>query len=288
MRKQKILAQLSMVITTMIWGITFVMVKDALNDAPPYMFASLRFGIAFLLGFIYVNKGIKDISDTEMLGGLLCGFCLFVGYAFQNFGLMETTPSKSAFITSVSVILVPIILVLFKIKKVNPRIWVAVVLAIIGLYILLNPTGGGINVGDMLTFGCAVSFAAHVIMQDKYLSKGASISKLFLIQIMFVTLFSCISVFLFEDISIHISQRLIIALLITGILATFVAIMFMVWAQTILGPNQTAILLSLEPVFAALFSTFFAGEILGIYGWVGGMVVVLGVISSGISFKKTV
>ena len=68
MRKQKILAQLSMVITTMIWGITFVMVKDALNDAPPYMFASLRFGIAFLLGFIYVNKGIKDISDTEMLG----------------------------------------------------------------------------------------------------------------------------------------------------------------------------------------------------------------------------
>ena len=286
MRKQKILAQLSMVITTMIWGITFVMVKDALNDAPPYMFASLRFGIAFLLGFIYVNKGIKDISDTEMLGGLLCGFCLFVGYAFQNFGLMETTPSKSAFITSVSVILVPIILVLFKIKKVNPRIWIAVVLAIIGLYILLNPTGGGINVGDMLTFGCAVSFAAHVIMQDKYLSKGASISKLFLIQIMFVTLFSCISVFLFEDISIHISQRLIIALLVTGILATFVAIMFMVWAQTILGPNQTAILLSLEPVFAALFSTFFAGEILGIYGWVGGMIVVLGVISSEISFNK--
>ena len=286
MRKQKILAQLSMVITTMIWGITFVMVKDALNDAPPYMFASLRFGIAFLLGFIYVNKGIKDISDTEMLGGLLCGFCLFVGYAFQNFGLMETTPSKSAFITSVSVILVPIILVLFKIKKVNPRIWVAVILAIIGLYILLNPTGGGINVGDMLTFGCAVSFAVHVIMQDKYLSKGASISKLFLIQIMFVTLFSCISVFLFEDISIHISQRLIIALLVTGILATFVAIMFMVWAQTILGPNQTAVLLSLEPVFAALFSTFFAGEILGIYGWVGGMIVVLGVISSEISFNK--
>ena len=102
------------------------------------MFASLRFGIAFLLGLIYVNKGIKDISDTEMLGGLFCGFCLFLGYAFQNFGLMETTPSKSAFITSVSVILVPLILVLFKIKKVNIRIWVAVILAIIGLYILLN------------------------------------------------------------------------------------------------------------------------------------------------------
>ena len=286
MKKQKILAQLSMVVTTMIWGITFVMVKDALNDAPPYMFASLRFGIAFILGLVYVNKGIKNITDVEMLGGLFCGFCLFVGYAFQNFGLIETTPSRSAFITSVSVILVPLILVLFRMRRVNTRIWIAVVLAIIGLYILLNPTGGGINIGDILTFGCAVSFAAHVIMQDKYLSKGASISKLFLIQIMFVTIFSCTSVFIFEDMIINISERLIIALLVTGILATFVAIMFMVWAQTILGPNQTAILLSLEPVFAALFSTFFAGEILGIYGWVGGMIVVLGVISSEISFKK--
>ena len=72
----------------------------------------------------------------------------------------------------------------------------------------------------------------------------------------------------------------------TGILATFVAIMFMVWAQTILGPNQTAVLLSLEPVFAALFSTLFAGEILGLYGWIGGMIVVVGVVSSEISFKK--
>ena len=106
---------------------------------------------------------------------------------------------------------------------------------------------------------------------------------------MFVTIFSCIGVFVFEDISIRMSERLIVALLVTGTLATFVAIMFMVWAQTILGPNQTAVLLSLEPVFAALFSTFFAGEILGLYGWIGGMIVVIGVVSSEISFnKKTV
>ena len=288
MNKRKLLAQLAMVVTTMIWGITFVMVKDALNDAPPYMFASLRFGVAFILGFIYVNKEIKNITSNEMYGGLLCGFCLFMGYAFQNFGLMETSPSKSAFITSVSVILVPIILVLFKLKKVNMRIWIAVILAIIGLYILLNPSGGGINIGDILTFGCAVSFAVHVIFQDRYLSKGASISKLFLIQVMFVTLFSCLSVFIFEGIVINISERLVVAILVTGILATFVAIMLMVWSQTILGPNQTAVLLSLEPVFAALFSTVFAGEILGIYGWVGGMIVVLGVLSSEIPFSKKI
>ena len=171
MKNYKFLAQLGMVLTTMIWGVTFVMVKDALNDATPFMFAALRFGLSFVLACIYVNKGIKDISFNGLVGGLVCGFCLYVGYAFQNYGLIETTPSKSAFITSVSVILVPVILVAFRIKSVHLRIWVATFLAIVGLYILLNPAGGEFNIGDILTFGCAVSFAVHVILQDYYLSK---------------------------------------------------------------------------------------------------------------------
>ena len=275
---QQRLAQLSMVFITMIWGITFVMVKEALNDALPYMFASLRFGLAFFVGLVYLNKNIKNINHLEMVGGLVCGLCLFAGYAFQNYGLMQTTPSKSAFITSVSVILVPVILSIFRIKKVD--------LATVGLYILLNPSGGEVNIGDILTFGCALSFALHVIAQDYYLTKGSSISRLFLSQVMFVSLLSSGRVFLFESPEIIISQRLIVAILVTGFLATFVAIMLMVWSQTILNANQTAILLSLEPVFAALFSVTFAGEILGIYGWIGGMIVVLGVVSSEFSFTK--
>ena len=283
---QRRLAQISMVATTVIWGITFVMVKEALNDAPPYMFASLRFGLAFFIGLIYLNKKIKDINHLEMIGGLICGLCLFAGYAFQNYGLMQTTPSKSAFITSVSVILVPVLLSVFRIKKVDFKIWVSVSLATIGLYVLLNPSGGEINIGDILTFGCALSFAIHIIAQDYYLSKGSSIARLFLSQVMFVSLFSSLSVFIFESPEIIISQRLIIAILVTGFLATFVAILLMVWAQTILNANQTALLLSLEPVFAALFSTTFAGEILGVYGWVGGMIVVLGIVSSEFSLIK--
>ena len=106
-----------MVLTTMIWGITFVMVKDALNDATPFMFAFLRFSLSFVLAFVYVNKGIFNIDNKTMMAGLFCGLCLYVGYSFQNYGLMQTSPSKSAFVTSVSVIMVPILLVLFKLKK---------------------------------------------------------------------------------------------------------------------------------------------------------------------------
>jgi len=279
MKNPKFLAQLGMVLTTMIWGVTFVMVKDALNDATPFMFAALRFGLSFILACIYLNKGIKYIDTKAMIGGLICGICLYVGYAFQNYGLMQTTPSKSAFITSVSVILVPIILVMFRIKSVHLRIWVATFLAIVGLYILLNPTGGEFNIGDILTFGCALSFAIHVIFQDYYLSKGVNVTHLLLTQLMFITLFSCLSVWAIEDLTVVMSNRLITAILVTGSLATFVALFIMVWAQTILSPGQTAILLSLEPVFAALFSTIFAGEILGIHGWIGGGIIVFAILS---------
>ena len=275
----KVLAQLGMVITTMIWGVTFVMVKEALNDAKPFMFATLRFGLSFFIALIYVNKKIFKIDKKSMLAGLLCGFCLYVGYGFQNFGLMETTPSKSAFVTSVSVIMVPILLVLFRLKTVHPRIWVATFLAIVGLYILLDPAGKGLNIGDILTFGCALSFAAHVIFQDRALISGVDVGSLLLIQLMFITFFSGISVVAYEGFEIIISQRLIVAIVVTGVLATFLALLIMVWAQTILGPNQTAILLSLEPVFAALFSTIFAGEILGLNGWIGGFIIVFAILT---------
>ena len=103
----------------------------------------------------------------------------------------------------------PVILVAFRIKSVHLRIWVATFLAIVGLYILLNPAGGEFNIGDILTFGCAVSFAVHVIFQDYYLSKGVHVSHLLLTQLMFITVFSCLSVCVFEDLSLIMSLSLI-------------------------------------------------------------------------------
>jgi len=287
MNRKVFLAQLSMVIITMIWGITFVMVKEALNDAPPFIFSTLRFGLAFIMGVLYLNKKIKSINRKEIIGGILCGFLLFSGYGFQNFGLMLTTPSKSAFITSVSVIFVPILLVLFRLQKVANKIWLIVLFATLGLYILLNPMGGGINLGDILTFGCALSFAFHVIYQDIYVNQEVDITRFFTVQVFFVFLFSLLSSFVFENYStVLISQRLLVAVFVTGVLATFIAIILMIWAQRVLSATKTAIFLSLEPVFAALFSVSFAGEILGIYGWTGGMIIVLSVMSSAFVLPK--
>ena len=277
MKNKKYLAQILLVFVTLIWGATFIIVKDALNDAGPFAFGTLRFTIAGILTLVIVNKSIFTLTKTEIIGGLICGFCLFCGYAFQNFGLMQTSASKSAFITSVSVLMVPIILYLFNIQKVKMKVWFAVVLATIGLYILLDPRGGMINWGDILTFGCAMGFAVHIIFQGYYVKKNVRVLPFFLVQAWVVVGLSFINSLLFEPIFAIWSPRLISALLVTGIAATFIAILLMIWAQQILNPSETAIIFSLEPVFATVFAIIFAGEILGLWGYIGGGLIVLAV-----------
>jgi drug/metabolite transporter (DMT)-like permease len=280
------LAQIGLVFTTLAWGATFVLVKEGLNHAQPFTFGAYRFLIATICTAFLVRSQIFQLHKQEFYSAVLCGFFLFTGYAFQNFGLWEnefytsTTPSKSAFITSISIIMVPIMLVITGIQKVSFRIWTAILLATIGLYLLLDPTGTGISLGDIFTFGCATSFAIHIILQDRYAKKGIHVTRFFLIQVVTVTTLSFICSFFFDTQSPSWSPELINALLMTGIIATTIAILIMVWAQQILSPSQTALIFSLEPVFAAVFSWILIGELLGFWGWVGGFLVVLAVVWS--------
>ena len=280
------LAQIGLVFTTLAWGATFVMVKEGLNHAQPFTFGAYRFLIATICTAFLVRSRIFELNKQEFLGAVLCGFFLFTGYTFQNFGLWEnefyisTTPSKSAFITSISIIMVPLMLVLSGLQKVSTRIWVAIILATIGLYLLLDPSGSGISLGDGLTFGCATCFAIHIIIQDRYAKGGIHVTRFFFIQVAVVTLLSFICSYFFDTQPPIWSSELINALLMTGIIATTIAILIMVWAQQILSPSQTALIFSLEPVFAAFFSWILIGEILGFWGWVGGVLVVIAVVWS--------
>ena len=274
----KIAAQFALVFVTIIWGLTFVLVKQSLNDAPPFYFATLRFGLATILAIIVVNSKIFQIKKNEIIGGIICGFFLFMGYSFQNFGLMNTTASKSAFITSVSVLLVPILLITFNLQQVKWRIWIAVIMATLGLYLLILPGGGELNLGDLLTVGCALSFALHIIAQDIYIKKEVRLLFFFCVQLGFVTLISYINAIIFEPSAIIWSYRLFAAIIITGVLATFLAFLLMIWSQKILNPSETAIIFSVEPVAAALFAMAFGGEVLGLFGWIGGGLICLAVV----------
>ena len=276
MKDSRTLAILGLVLVTFIWGATFVMVKDALNDIDPYLFAGFRFGIATLLSFFLLKKN-DSLSSLEIVGGLYCGIFLFAGYAFQNYGLMLTSPSRSAFITSVSVILVPLIQVVFLKREIKNKLWMSIAIATIGLYMLLNPGNEKINLGDIITFGCAMSFAIHILFQDQYVNQKIRINNFFFFQSLVVTILSFLFNGVFESNTAQFSYSAINALAITGFLATFISFLIMIWAQKILSPSETALIFSLEPVFAAMISFLVVGEVLGYIGWIGGLLVVVGV-----------
>ncbi|MAP61784.1 MAG: hypothetical protein CMF82_02390 [Candidatus Marinimicrobia bacterium] len=224
----------------------------------------------------------------EFKGALICGVFLFLGYNFQNFGLwLDSTPTTSAFITSISVVFVPLFLVISGKQKISNNIWYSVFLALLGLFLLLDPINAGIKIGDIITFGCAICFAGHIIAQDEAVKKEINIFRFFLIQIGIVCVLSFLCSIIFEPTDLLNSMQvefwsstLVNALLINGILATTVAIMIMVWAQKIVTASQTAIFFSLEPLFAALFSWYLIGEKIGLYGMIGGTIIVVAIIIS--------
>ena len=287
MNQSRLPAQIGLIFTTLAWGATFVLVKEGLKDANPFIFAFYRFLLAALviIPFIFFSKQkniFSNFNSHEIKGGILCGLLLYMGYGFQNYGLEITTPSKSAFITSMSILLVPIFVFFIKHKKINKHLWVSIVIAIIGLYLLLNPSdvhiNNPINTGDFLTFGCAIMFALHIIVQGDFVIKKINLIRFFIIQSLSVSVISLLSSFVILDFTVNWSYPLIMAIVITAIFGTTFAIFTMIWAQKKLSASETAIIFSMEPVFAAVFSIILGVESFSFLQWVGGVIIVLAVI----------
>ena len=309
MTKNRLLAQIGLVLTTLAWGATFVLVKDSLEYAKPFTFIFFRFIIATLtiLPFILLKKEklskfFRNFNSNEIKGGIICGFLLYAGYAFQNFGLDITIPSKSAFITSISVLIVPIILIFYKKEKISYNLWISILIVVAGLYLLIEP-GSLINqntkygneaflpnIGDLLTFGCAVFFAMHIIAQSDIVKNKINLIRFFIAQCLSVSIFAGISALIFNEPSVLWNHpeinTLYLSLMINGMIATTFAIFMMIWAQKILTAGETAVIFSLEPIFAVLFSIFMGVESFGILKWLGGIMVVLAVIYYSLSSNK--
>ena len=192
------LAVSGLVFTTFIWGITFELVEESLKSIPPLIFNTIRFFIASICTSLLIFFKYKkiDISKNEFKAGVICAVLLSLGYFFQAFGLWEnifylkSDPNKSAFITGTSVLMVPIIMFLMGKGRPSVHLWFSIILVLTGLAILLNPNVANFTVGDILTFGCAISFAAHIIFQGQYLiNKINNIYNFFLVQMSMASLF---------------------------------------------------------------------------------------------------
>ena len=284
------LAVFGLVVTTFIWGVTFELVEESLKSIPPFLFSTIRFFIASFCTLLLVIIKYKKINITknEFMAGIICAIFLFLGYFFQSFGLWEnifyikTDPNKSAFITGTSVLMVPIIMFIMGKGNNNIHLWISIFVVLTGLTILLNPNVANFTMGDLLTFGCSISFATHIIYQGKYLiNKINNIYNFFLVQMSITTMLFLIGAFFeyrFSIIELEWNYNVWMGLSITGLLATFVAILLMVWAQKIVSPIQTAMIFTLEPVFAGVYNHFFTEHILTNWGIFAGFIIVSGIL----------
>jgi drug/metabolite transporter (DMT)-like permease len=282
------LAHVLLLGVVLVWGVTFVLVKDALQDASPLLFNLLRMALAFLALAIVNYQQLLQIDRKAVLSGLVVGLFLAAGYQFQTAGLARTTPAKSAFITGLVVVFVPILTLFPSLRSgtTPPPRWTTAagaVLAFSGLFLLTTPTGTSwqnllvsIGPGDLLSLACAVAFAGHLLALAHFSHKVPT-SQLATIQVGVAVLVMAITLPLGGRPHLALTPRLFIALGITSLLATAAAFTIQTWAQRHLPPTHTAILLTLEPVFAALTSYFVLNERLGRRSLMGAIFILAGI-----------
>jgi drug/metabolite transporter (DMT)-like permease len=279
-------AYLLLVAVVGIWGSTFVVVKGALSDVSPLLFNFIRMSLAFVcLGAIYRGH-LGRVNRGAVLSGAIIGFCLAAGYQFQTAGLRLTTPSKSAFITGMVVVLVPLLSAIPGIRPPAARpsswnAWCGALIAFVGIVLLTTPAGAAfdfrsVNPGDLLTFGCALGFSLHVLALA-HLAPRFPFEQLAVLQIGFCAGFMALSLPLLERPRIHWSSRVVVALLITAVLATAIAFAVQSWAQRYLPATHTALILALEPVFAWITSFLVLGERLSRRSASGALLILAGI-----------
>ena len=264
-------------VVTAIWGSTFVVVKGALADASPLPFLALRFLLAGLLLLAILGRG--QVERRAIPPGAILGFFLFAGYLFQTWGLVYTTPSKSAFLTGFSVILVPLIMMLSGVRM-GAGSLLGGVLGLLGIYLLVAPSGmATVNRGDLLTLVGALSFAVHIVLVGHY-TKRFSFQHLVPPQISVVGLLALVALPMTPYQYLHLTGRLVVAILVTAVLATGVAFSVQNWAQQYTPAAHTALIFALEPVFAGLSSWLVTGEHFGGKALLGSGLILAGMVLS--------
>lgn len=269
-----------------IWGSTFVLVKQALNDSSPLVLNSARMIVAAVALAAFYRKKIAVLTRPALIAGLIVGIFLFLGYAFQTSGLKLTTPSKSAFLTGTSSVLVPLVLV--AIWRVHIHVWrvAGIMLALAGLFLMTVPGGGTgfadfakVNRGDILTLGCALSFTFHVIFVGRA-SQRFPFEQVAFLQVATAAVLMTLSTPLLEHPYFRPTATVIGAVFVTGVLCTAVAFSVQSWAQQFTPATHTALIFTTEPVFAWLTSFFYLHERLGLRAGAGALLILAGVLVS--------
>jgi drug/metabolite transporter (DMT)-like permease len=270
---------LSLFAVTLIWGSTFILVKQALADISTLLFLTLRFSVATLVLLLVFRKELRAPHLWPSLrGGALAGLCLFSGYTLQTFGLKYTSASNAGFITGLYMPLVPLMSALIYRKPPRFLELCGVAVAFVGLALMTLRQGlFEIGRGDLLVAACAVAYALQIVVLGRFAPTGNS-AMLTVGQIGTGMLLGTATFWWAEPVHLRWTSTLWIALAVTSVLATALAFWVQTWAQKSISPTRTALISSMEPVFAWATSYVLAGEVLPPRGVLGATLILLGIL----------
>ena len=262
------------------WGTSFAIIKEALGETTPANLLFIRFFFSCLLLLPVGWTRRKTYSGEFLKPGVIIGFFLFTAFFTQAWGLVFTTASRSGFITGLSVILVPLLAILVLRQMPARSAMVGAALAFCGLYLLttVDQTQAlSFNWGDFLTLICAFFWAGHILALGRY-SPGGDTFWLTFIQLATSCIGSLGWVVLTGDLNLRLPTGVYGAAFYLALTCTVLAYLGQTWAQARTTATRTAIILSMEPVFAAFFAWFWLGEKVGVWGWMGAASILAGIL----------
>ena len=280
-------ADLLLLSVAIAWGVTFLMVQDAINTTPVYAFLFFRFAIASILMFFIAYKYLNEINKKTILYGIILGLFLFSAFATQTFGLSYTKSSIVAFITGLNVIVVPFLAYFIFKDYISKNVLIATVIAVVGLYLLTMSGALTIGKGELLTLICAFLFALQIIFTGKF-SKEVNVFLLVLFQLLTVTVLSLIFSLSLDDVTFNLTYDYVFfkAVLITAVFATVYAFLIQTYMQQFTTATKTAIIFAMEPVSASVFAYLSVGEVLTNIQLSGAILIVFATVVAELKFKR--
>lgn len=275
--------RLALLLTTLIWGATFPATKAALDQIPPLSFLFLRFllGAGLVWMWFAVARHPLHRARAIVIAAAIATAFLFLGYVLQTVGLRFTSASNSAFITALYVIFVPLML-----RRFEARVLLATGIATIGLWLLVKP-GAIVNLGDLMTLGCAVAFAAHIVCLERFTRSYDAPSLLVWQMTAMALLFIPMTYWEQAPASAFVPTGVLLTgLIVTGGLATG-AFAVQMWAQQSVPAQQVALVFASEPAYAAWLSWYFLGETLDVEGWLGSGLILIAVVIGAFGTEPT-
>ncbi len=265
-------AAIALVAAAAVWGATFLVVKDAVARMPVFDFLAWRFALAAGLLVAVRPRAMSGLGIQGLRHGVLLGLALGLAYATQAIGLEHTPAAVSGFLTGLFVVFTPVLSWLLLRRRLAPSAWLAVLLAGAGLA-LITLSGFAVGSGEFLTLGCAVLFGLQIVGTGEWSADHDSFA-LVTVQLGTVAALSMIASLATGKLSVPDSGADWLAITITAVLASALAYTIQTWAQTRLSATQAAVILTTEPMFAAVFAVALGGETLGQTAIAGGILVV--------------